>query len=165
MGAAIAHIRPVGLLFHGARSEKCVFPGAAVLLRQLQESRQGSKAASQGRPAILISQDENQARYARRAGFRGSPRGLFAHLPHPFVCGFVASLPDARAVPSNPESSCKAASGGCHLCLGPSHEKTSSIGLEPSGISVRILFEGSLRLIVVRDGEGRTDRPCRRVDV
>ena len=44
-----------------------------------------------------------------------------------FGWGFLDSVPDCRAVLSNSESGCRAASGGCPLCLGPSHKKTSSM--------------------------------------
>ena len=99
------------------------------------------------------------------ARLRGSPAGPFAHLPHPFVCGFVASLPDARAVPSNPEPGCRADHGAAPAILGLSNEEIPSHVHEPSGISVRILVEGSPGAHRRTGREGHPKRPCGRFHV
>ena len=88
----------------------------------------------------------------RPARFRGSPAGLFAHLPHPFVCGFVASLPDAHAVPSNPESGCRAASGAAPLVSGHSPKKISAMVTNLVAFPLGFCWRAPLGLIVLRDG-------------
>ena len=93
------------------------------------------------------------------ARLRGSPAGLFCPSAPPFVCSFVSSLPDARAVPSNPESGCRVASGGCPSVSGHSPKKTSSMFTNlvafPSGFWVR----APLGLIVVQHGRGIRSAP------
>ena len=78
--------------------------------------------------------------------------------------GLPHSVPDAAPGPFQPGVGLPRRSRGSPGDLGTVEWGNAVHVHEPSGISVRILFEGSLRLIVVRDGEGRTDRPCRRVD-
>ena len=80
------------------------------------------------------------------ASLRVASRALRPSAP-PFRLVRPRSVPDGRArraVLSNSESSCKAASGGCPLCLGPSHEKTSSILMKLVAFPLGFLGEGSL---------------------
>ena len=89
----------------------------------------------------------------------------FAHLPHPFVCGFVASLPDAARGPFQSGVGLPRDHGAAPAILGLSNGEMPSIGHEPSGISVRILVEGSPGAHRRTAREGHAKRPCGRVDV
>ena len=80
----------------------------------------------------------------RPARFRGSPVGLFRPRARCFGWGFLHSVPDCRAVRSNSESSCKAASGGCPGGLGVSTETTSSMLMQLVAFPLGFLGEGSL---------------------
>ena len=89
----------------------------------------------------------------------------FAHVPHPLYVASLLRFRTPRAVPSNPESGCQAVHGAAPAILGLSNGEMPSIGHEPSGISVRILVEGSPGAHRRTAREGRTRRPCGRVDV
>ena len=96
----------------------------------------------------------------RPARFRGSPVGLFRPPAPPFVCGFVASLPDTRAVPSNPESGCRADHGAAPAILGLSNGEMPSIFTNLVAFPLGFWWRAPLGLIVVRHGRGVQGAPA-----
>ena len=66
---------------------------------------------------------------------------------------------DGRAVRSNPEPACQAASWGCPGWSWAVTRENFVHVHEPSGISVRILVEGSQSPMVLRDGRGVQSAP------
>ena len=98
------------------------------------------------------------------ARLRGSPAGLFAHLPHPlYVLRCFASGRTARSLPTRVEL--QGSIGRLPLGVGTLAEENFVHGHEPSGISVRILGEGSPEPHGPTRRKGRTKRPCGRFHV
>ena len=117
----------------GARS---VFSaGAAVLLRQLRETRQQGAASLVHGAAILVSQDENQARYA------GEPAAGRQGPTCPALCLWAFPLRIFRTPLRGRSNRSRGAAqtAGCPGGLGVSTDENPVHVHEPSGISVRIL--------------------------
>ena len=113
-----------------------------------------------GAPAVKFGRGAAPCGSLRPARFRGSPAGLFAHLLHPFVCGFVASLPDARAVPSNPEPGCRADHGAAPAILGLSNGEMPSMCTNLVVFPLGIWVRAPLGLMIVQHGRGIQSVPA-----
>ena len=76
------------------------------------------------------------------------------------VCGFAASLPDARAVSSKPDSGCSADHGAAPAILGLSNGEMPSMVTNLVAFPLGFWWRAPLGLIVVRHGRGMQSAPA-----